>query len=580
MRGVATVRQTFVFFALLAIAYPTYAGINIEIAGVTPVLEKNIREFLSLTRYAGRDDLTAEIVARLEQRIPAEVRHALEPLGYYSATAKYTAAQGGQQWNIHIDVDPGRAVRISSTTIDIVGEGKADRALTTIVERGDLHPGGRLDHGVYESVKGELLRVASNSGYLDAKLTKHDVVVDTENRRATIAIALQTGVRYRFGKIDIEQPVLKETTARRLLRMREGDPYSLDALLESQYVLDDSQYFTDVELEPGVPNRETHEVPLAVRAKKNKRNLYAPSVGYGTDTRARGKLVWDNRYVNDRGHRSQVELIASSVGQEANAKYIIPVRDVALEKFEIGLSGKKQKLGDVLSRSTGLSFGFTQALGTWQRVAFLQLSNETDEGDPSLPARTFLIIPGISLSTLPPSLLETKPRRYSVIAELSGSPSTLGSDATFLRLHVQSERVFDLARLWHLRLRGEIGAIWTDNFSTVPVSHRFFAGGDNSVRGFGLNELSPIVNNIRVGGQDLLMGSVEVERDLPANFGAAVFYDIGNAFNKFGDRLEYSVGVGIRYRIAGVASLGVDVAQALSLPGRSPRLHLRLTTIF
>jgi translocation and assembly module TamA len=73
---------------------------------------------------------------------------------------------------------------------------------------------------------------------------------------------------------------------------------------------------------------------------------------------------------------------------------------------------------------------------------------------------------------------------------------------------------------------------------------------------------------------------VEVERELPRNFGVAVFYDAGNAFDDFDDDLEYSAGLGVRYRLAGVASIGVDVAQALSDTSRSPRFHLRLTTLF
>jgi len=184
------------------------------------------------------------------------------------------------------------------------------------------------------------------------------------------------------------------------------------------------------------------------------------------------------------------------------------------------------------------------------------------------------------LTPLPPSLFERAPRRYFLAAELTGSPETLGSDATFLQLRVQTERVFDLAKRLHLRLRGQAGVTWSDNFDTLPASQRFFAGGDNSVRGFGLNELSPMINGVRVGGRHLLVGSAELERDLPKNFGAAVFYDIGNAFDNFGDKLEYSAGVGARYRIAGVASVGVDVAQALSQSGRTPRIHLRLTTLF
>jgi translocation and assembly module TamA len=99
------------------------------------------------------------------------------------------------------------------------------------------------------------------------------------------------------------------------------------------------------------------------------------------------------------------------------------------------------------------------------------------------------------------------------------------------------------------------------------------------VRGFALNSLSPKDDEGNsIGGRNLLTASVELERALPRNFGVATFYDIGNAFDNFGDSLESAAGVGLRYHIA-VASLGVDVAQPLSVKG-SPRLHLYISTLF
>ena len=153
-------------------------------------------------------------------------------------------------------------------------------------------------------------------------------------------------------------------------------------------------------------------------------------------------------------------------------------------------------------------------------------------------------------------------------------------------MRTSGERVFDIAPHWRTRLRGQVGLTWSEDFDTIPASHRFFAGGDNSVRGFGLNELSPVdpTTGIRVGGRYLAVASMELERDIPNrwlgdNLGAAVFVDVGNALNRFSDPLEYSAGIGVRYRLVGVASVGIDVAQALS-DNRSPRLHLRLATLF
>ncbi len=110
--------------------------------------------------------------------------------------------------------------------------------------------------------------------------------------------------------------------------------------------------------------------------------------------------------------------------------------------------------------------------------------------------------------------------------------------------------MFDLNPLWHLIVRAEVGVSAIADFSDLPGSRRFFAGGDRSVRGFGLNELSPLdADGNRTGGRHLLVGSIEIERDLPRRFGVAVFFDAGNAMNKLGDPVEYSVGVGFRWRI-------------------------------
>ena len=110
-----------------------------------------------------------------------------------------------------------------------------------------------------------------------------------------------------------------------------------------------------------------------------------------------------------------------------------------------------------------------------------------------------------------------------------------------------------------------------DQILELPASQRFFAGGDRSVRGFALNELSPRdENGDSIGGKHLATGTVEVVRDLPRNFGRRVLRHRQRVRRLQGSELEYSVGLGVRYNIA-VASFGVDVAQALSESGRSPR---------
>jgi translocation and assembly module TamA len=81
-----------------------------------------------------------------------------------------------------------------------------------------------------------------------------------------------------------------------------------------------------------------------------------------------------------------------------------------------------------------------------------------------------------------------------------------------------------------------------------------------------------------VGGEHKVVASLELERDLPRNFRAAVFFDTGNAFNDWNVPLEYSVGVGVRWKLP-MMLIGLDVAQALSERDKNPRFHLNITQV-
>lgn len=565
----------------ILLAAPAHAKIEIVIPDASEAVNSNVRAFLSLTRYAERDDVTAETLSRLQRRIVSETRKALEPLGYYEPEVSYDVTQQAADWRVIIHIKPGRPVRLSEVDVHAIGPGANDRAIREVLAGEALKPGLRLNHGAYERVKGNLLRAAKNEGYLDAKLTKSDLVIDRAARRANIVLEVETGERYRYGEIDVAQDVINDDSMRRLLRMKPGDPFTLDSLLRTQYVLDDSQYFSGVDIESGETDRQARTVPITITAEPNRKHRFGTSLGYGTDTDVRGKFTWDNRRVNRDGHRFKMELLGSSIVQQLAARYAIPVMDVALEKLEFTGTIIDEELGDTESKRAEIGAGLTEVLGRWQRVLFVRLSNETTTETDGDERTDYYLIPGISYSTLPSYIVGGRVRPYRLYAELRGSPSTLGSDASFLQLRLQGERVFDFAERWHLNLRAEIGASRVARATELPASQRFFAGGERSVRGFALNELSPRDDQNRsIGGRHLATGTIELVRDLPRNFGIAAFSDIGNAFDSFSDpKLEYSAGVGVRYSIA-VASFGVDVAQPLSESGRNPRLHLYISTQF
>ncbi|MCC7198714.1 MAG: BamA/TamA family outer membrane protein [Gammaproteobacteria bacterium] len=574
--------------ALMLATLPASADVAVRVEGVEGALADNVRALLSVQRYATTKDLDAETLDRLVGRAEREVRTALKPFGHYEpeVTTETRAVKAG--WEVVLRIKPGPVVKLVESRVEVAGPGKDEPFFRNVLSASPLTAGKTLSHADYESVKGELLRQAAAHGYLDAQLSSSQLLVDVAAHEARAILVLETGERYRFGATRITQDVVKPALVERFLRWRKGDWFDSVALLRTQFALDDSEYFGLVEVLPGDRDREARTVPVQIKADAGDRYRWTIGAGYATDTRFRGTLGFRNRRVNDSGHRLDARVQYSEVEQTATLTYTIPWDDPALEKLSFRLEAENTTNGDLETSGVTLRSGLTQVRGNWQRVLFVEASSTTSDtgtvavlGEPSQTRSSDrLLVPGISYAKLPPTITGVAEVGRGLFAELLGSTAALGSNSNFLRLRVQDERRIPLARTWTLLLRGQLGLSAISEFEELPPDYRFFAGGDRSVRGYGLDELSPVNSEgERIGGRHLVVGSVEIEHDLPYKLAVAVFFDAGNAVNRLGDPLEYSAGVGIRFKLPFV-SVGLDVAQSLSESGRNPRLHLNVTPVF
>jgi translocation and assembly module TamA len=563
------------------------ARVAVEFVGVDGALLENVRALSSLHRLAAWPELDAEMVGRLVQRAPAEAGAALRPYGYYEPKVTTDLTERDGRWHAVVKIEPGAPVMLVAQSVEVTGPGRQEPFIRRALERFALRTNVQLSHPAYDQLKGELLRAALGNGYLDAEFTTSELLVDTAARKASARISFATGERYRFGPTKIEQDVVRESLMRRYLRYGEGDWYSAEALLRTQFALDDSQYFSLAEVLPGERDRVAHVVPIRITADKNRRHVYTISAGYGTDTGARGKLGWEDRRLNESGHRLRGQVLASRIEESVSLTYAIPWADPALEKLAFELKGFTEQNADVETTGASFTTSLTQVRRRWQRVLSLTLDSTEDKittntGGSTLVERhkSELLVPGISFARLPPDFLGTNAVPTGLRAELLASTSQLGSDTNFTRVDVRDDRRIRLTDLWEIYLRAEIGASAVGDFEELPAQYRFFAGGDQSVRGYGYQELSPVdENGNKIGGRHLFTATFEIQRNLPRNFVAAVFMDAGNAFDKFGDPLEYSAGVGLRYRLP-FLSIGLDVAQSISDTSRSPRLHINFTPEF
>ena len=583
----------------------TFAEIRLEVTaaeGKLPSAAKaNVLAWLSLSRYRQRNDLDAALMLRLQERAAREARAALRPFGFYSATAvasvQVMPGSNGKHWQARVRVVPGKRVLWAESTLQVTGDGSNEPWFRAALAAHPLRAGLPLEHAAYDALKGDLERTAANYGYLDAQFTQAELQVDPATGTARAILRLETGQRYRFGATTLpaDSP-LDSALLRRFIRWTEGAPFDASLLLGTQFALDDSLYFSTVEVLPGERDRPTLSVPVVVQLAPGKRQRYAAAVGYATDTRGRAKLTWDNRRVNRHGHRARAVVQWANIGRVLEGTYALPVGDPAYEELAFLAGVSDQVLADADIRTTRLKSTLTRARGNWQQAWGLSAERtSTRSGD--LRTSDTLVVPSVTLSSAPRGLARaamggrsdtngsvTELTGEGFQARLDGSATAFGSRSTFLRLYLRDEHRQALGENWRWTWRGELGSTLVRNFDSLPASYRYFAGGDRSVRGFALNELGPRdAAGLRTGAKHLLVTSLELERKLPRQLAVAVFVDAGDAFNNLQGGVATSVGIGLRYRLP-MLNLGLDLAQAVHAPGNGtlpgPRIHLNLSPAF
>ncbi len=165
-------------------------------------------------------------------------------------------------------------------------------------------------------------------------------------------------------------------------------------------------------------------------------------------------------------------------------------------------------------------------------------------------------------------------RRLSV--ELRAADQALGSSTSLIQLVARARWIKSLNDKTRLLARLSAGITAKDTLQEIPASLRFFAGGDESIRGFGYETLGPVDSDGDVvGGSHLLVAAIELERHIKGNFFGAIFVDGGNAFNDTDVDAALSTGLGVKWR-SPVGPVRVYLGHPLNKSSRSVRLHVSL----
>lgn len=534
---------------------PAHA-VDFEIKGVD---KDKVRDNISL--YLNNLDIETGLLADpfWQEEIQKTVSTAAEPFGYYNSE---TFIEVTDDDTVILQVSLNTPLKVANVTREIIGAGREDPDFRQRFNKFPLKKGDVLLQPVYESFKSSMLNYALTHGYFDFawQATRLDLV--REEREANVLLIAQSGPQYTFGDIRIVGEDKAEAIIRRLVPFEVGEKYSSTKLTEFNRRLNQSGYFSRVIARPVVSDAESLRVPIEVSVSHRPRDSFDVRLGAGTDTDGpRIKLGWDRPWVNSRGHSVSADLFLSKPEQSLTTDYRIPMRDITNDyvSFQAGYQFIEYQNSQTESETLSLAVHryWQENNSPWQQDGSLTYLREyfVQGADPE--QTTSLIMPGYAIRYLEKDgdLNINNGTYFQAFSQIGRE--NIGSDINIVRSIVEGKMIRTFADVHRVVVRGEAGAIKTNDFSRVPASLRFFAGGDQSVRGYDYRDISPqdtVIDPVTgesslepTGGKYLATASVEYAYQFAESWRAAVFTDIGTATNDWDTDPRYSVGTGIHW---------------------------------
>ncbi|MEM9334234.1 MAG: autotransporter assembly complex family protein [Pseudomonadota bacterium] len=560
-----------IFLVVLSLG-ATRAVAELDIRGVDGELAQNVRAYASIASEAC--DASQWVIRRRFGKLEQEAREALQPFGFYSPTISASLDVGDDCWHVVLTVDAGEPVRYRTIDVQITGDAAADPAFDTA----EILPliGEPLGHDEYESLKRFLLVRAADRGYLDAAFSENRLDVWPEERAADVALHFDSGTRYRISEVIHEQSFLDPRIVEAYIDLEPGATYDSEDLGRAYNDLSDSAYFGRIDVVADTDAAENGTVPIRITLEPGTRIEYTIGVGASTDTGPRFRTGFRNNRINRRGHRLISDLGASEVIQGIATEYRIPLADPREEWFSFTGSYINENNDTFESEIQRLGVRWTKSMSSrWLRTLSLDFDRERYTVGQAVDTTRF-IVPGIAFDQKL-SDRDLFPRRgHRLNIEFSGTDESLGSTTRYLQARARGRLIRSIGDKHRLLMRLDAGWTDTSDFDQLPPSVRFFAGGDDSVRGFDYESLGPVdADGNVIGGEFLLTGSLEVERHLRGNFYGALFVDAGNAFNGSDPDIQTGAGLGLKWR-SPLGPIRFYIGYPVSADDGSVRFHLRL----
>ena len=519
---------------------------------------------------------------------------------------------------IRLRVEEGPQTLVRKLTIE-GAQGISAEELRTLVACGDGQPFS--DFNVLLD-RATLLSQYFNRGFPEATFNWEVKPVGGGEDRVDLIYKISEGLRHYVDQVLISGlDTTRGYIVDQEVLLKEGEPLSQLDILETQRRLYDLGIFEKVEI--AVQNREGKERFKNALVQVEEGGRYTVSVGGGVEVARFGTATgevsdpegragfsplvsFEVTRLNFRGrnHTLSFKSRLSRLQERALVSYTAP-RFWNVPRLTLLFNGFAERSFDVLTfasqRQEG-SVALEQKRGRSDtllyRYSYRRVKAERDTLKVSVQDIPLFSRP-VRVGMLGASFVRdrrndpTDPHRGMLLTMDTGlSSSRVGSEANFFRFLGQFSTYHRLGPSLVLARNTQLGV--ADPFGKprqvlnekgeldIPLPERFFSGGGNSHRGFGINQAGPrdLETGFPIGGRALLLNSLELRFPLLGEkIGGVLFHDMGNVFARLDDisfrvkqrsltdfnYMVHAVGAGLRYKTP-IGPVRLDLAWNINPP--------------
>ncbi len=509
--------------------------------------------------------------------------------GYFSTTVEVDLDEEREHAKVTVVLGPRTVVDAVQIQFggDLAGEGaERETRRQELIAAWTLERGRPFRSADWEVAKTRLVESLTERDYAAGMLASSEGRVDADAATAQLTLRVESGPRFTFGDVKIEGlERYSEATIRRVVTHKPGERFSMQRLQELQRALQNAPWFAsvvvDVERDPAKPV----QVPVSITVVERPTRELGLALGFGTDSGPRAELAFRHRDLFDRGFDMQSALRVDGQHQIGYVDLFLPPGYFAtkrgndlLFKDSFGVLAENSDIQNLALRRFAVAGYRHFTFEPFEVRAGLSFQVEHSSPDDAPERRKRALAP-VAAFTWRHVDDVFDPQRGGVLnLQVAAGGKSLGSTQDFVKLYAQYTRWIPIAPRYQLVVRGEVGQTVAPSREGIPEDFLFRAGGSRSNRGYAYQSLGPQEGNAVVGGRYLVSASVDAIRWLTDTWGAAVFYDVGDATDSSSDwKANQSFGVGARYKTP-AGPLALDLAWADEL--RRLRLSFSVTVAF